>query len=447
MSTVTQAAQGQRSTVRRDIRALTGLRLVAAAWVVLFHFRSLLTPYLDEMPFVRPVIDGGWIGVELFFVLSGFVIALSYLDEVGRRPTPAVVGRFLWNRIARVWPAWAVVTVAMGAWIWVVRASGRDANVLAPHPDADLLTLARQLTMTQMWGRDDLLAASYVLPGWSISAEWLAYLAFPVLAVLLRPLRRLHPVVNLALAHAALLPLVLVAYRTGPLDWTQDWVLRIACGFTAGILLALGVRDLRRTDRVESWAHRVAWAAPVAVVLLSVWARWRGAGNPAVDFHGVAIVAFPALISALALTDRGPARWLSRPGVVHGGKVSYCLYLVHFVVLDVLLTVVWQSPQTRFVVSPKLLLLAPVAMAVSFGLSVGLHRLVEQPCQRLLVRLPERATWSRAGSVPPRRVSRRVHGLALGHGARAGRPRMSDVATARLHLGPVVPPRDTTAAR
>ena len=84
---------------------------------MLFHYRSMLGPYVDQVPFARPVLDGGWIGVELFFVLSGFVLARKYIDEVGRRPTPAVVLRFLWNRIARVWPAWAVVTVLMGACI------------------------------------------------------------------------------------------------------------------------------------------------------------------------------------------------------------------------------------------------------------------------------------------------------------------------------------------
>src|SRR3712207_6826712 len=70
---------------RSELRALTGLRIVAATWVVLFHFEGQLVPYVEQLPGVHAVLSAGWIGVELFFVLSGFVIARSYLDECGRR--------------------------------------------------------------------------------------------------------------------------------------------------------------------------------------------------------------------------------------------------------------------------------------------------------------------------------------------------------------------------
>ena len=416
---------------RGEIRSLTGLRAVAATWVVLFHFRSLLTPYLDQLPFVRPLLDAGWIGVELFFVLSGFVIARRYLDEVGARPTPAVVGRFLWNRVARVWPAWAVLTVIMGGCIWTLRATGRDADVLAAHPDADVVTMLRQLSMTQMWGEDDLIGASYLTPGWSISAEWLAYLAFPLLAVLFRRLRRLHPCVNFALAHVAIAPLVVISYRTGPLDSAQNWLLRIACAFTAGMLLALALRDLRTSSLLRAWAARLSWATPLFVVLVCAWATWRAGGDPEVDFHGVAVVVFPTLIAALAVTDRGAAAWLARPALVYGGRISYCLYLVHFAVLEMVLTVAWQRPESRFQLTPGLALLMPLLILVAFGLSAVLHHAVEEPCQRLLVSAP-------------RRFARRV---AQGHGSRrAGRspesrtiiPVTRDAATERFVPSPAM---------
>lgn len=94
-----------------EIRALTGLRLVAAAWVLLFHFSvtpgtvvgAVLAP-------LAPVLDTGPLGVDLFFVLSGFVIGLTYLDRLGAglRLRPAT--RFLWAGLCRIWPVYAVVT-------------------------------------------------------------------------------------------------------------------------------------------------------------------------------------------------------------------------------------------------------------------------------------------------------------------------------------------------
>ena len=66
---------------RGEIRQLTGLRIVAALWVVAFHF--MFTPgdaYTELLEPLRPVITTGALGVDLFYVLSGFVITLTYLD-------------------------------------------------------------------------------------------------------------------------------------------------------------------------------------------------------------------------------------------------------------------------------------------------------------------------------------------------------------------------------
>ncbi|MGY1726593.1 acyltransferase family protein [Geodermatophilus sp. SYSU D01062] len=375
---------------RRDIRALTGLRAVAATWVMLFHLQVFLYPYLDQVPFVLPLVRAGWTGVELFFVLSGFVITLSYGETMGGRPTPRRALRFVINRFARVWPAWAVVTVAMGGWIYLVRASGHDADVVGAHPDADLPTLLSQLTMTQMWGRTEHMGASYVGPGWSISAEWAAYLAFPVLIVALWWARRLPAAVLLVLAVAVMSPLSVDAFLHGTPDTQQHWALRITCGFTAGVLAALAVRRTERSDRTES----VAFAAQVSCVALIVtgtmWALWRRGDDLHVDYAGVIVVLFPALVAALAVTDRGPARWLSTSPLVYGGKISYCLYLVHFVMIDIAVALFWQDPAGRGTLTPGQALLLPLLVVVAFSTAAGLHHGVEEPARRLVLAAADR---------------------------------------------------------
>ncbi|MGY1594152.1 acyltransferase family protein [Geodermatophilus sp. SYSU D00708] len=376
-----------RSAPQRDIRALTGLRAVAATWVVLFHLLAFSGPYLAPFGAVQAIVRSGWVGVELFFVLSGFVIALAYLDRMGRRPRLRGTWDFLVSRFARVWPAWAVVTVVMGAFVYGLRSRGLDADVIAPHPDADLPELLRQLTMTQMWDRSALTGASFVPPGWSISAEWTAYLAFPLLALLASRLQRLPGLVLLLLSVAAMAPLSVTAFVLGTPDHDQNWVLRIACGFTAGILAALAVRRLRADARAERVAPAAVRGSVVCVVLGLLWGSWRQGGDWSVDYSATVVVVFPVLIAALSLSERGLARRLSSRPLVYGGRISYCLYLVHFPVVELVFTLPWQGQDERWVLTPGQALLTPVLVGLSFLGAAALHHGVEEPARRLVLRL------------------------------------------------------------
>ncbi len=377
---------------RSEIRALTGLRIVAAAWVVLFHFEGELMPYVDQLPVVHAVVSAGWIGVELFFVLSGFVIARSYLDECGRRWSTAGAGRFVANRFARVWPAWMAVTVVACAWLVVSPRLGLDPHVVSPHPPLDISVLLRQVTMTQMWGESSLVDVSYVPPGWSISAEWLAYLAFPLLALALRPMLRVHPAVALVLATAAMSPLALTSFLHGTDDIEMNWVLRIACSFVAGILASCAVARLEGAEGAERWGRRLTTAALVTTGVVLLWANWRTGQDLATGpefgkYAAVAVAVWPMLIAGLALGDGGPARFLSRDAMVYGGRVSYCLYLVHWVVRDIGMAVINRDPDGAGALSPGGALVTPVLVALCFVLAAGLHHGVEEPVRRRLVRL------------------------------------------------------------
>ena len=100
----------EKSVVRTgEIKALSGLRIVAAVWVVLFHFR----PWLEQVaPGFRsalaPVLNCGAQGVDLFFILSGFVLTWNYLDRMGESFSMRATLHFLWLRLARVWPVYLV---------------------------------------------------------------------------------------------------------------------------------------------------------------------------------------------------------------------------------------------------------------------------------------------------------------------------------------------------
>lgn len=102
-----------------EIKALTGLRIVAAVWVVLFHFRPILyeaAPDFTET--FAPVLDCGAQGVDLFFILSGFVLTWNYLDRMGPGWSTRATLHFLWLRLSRVWPVY-LVTLHLAA-LWVI---------------------------------------------------------------------------------------------------------------------------------------------------------------------------------------------------------------------------------------------------------------------------------------------------------------------------------------
>ena len=92
------------STSRRpSLPALTGLRAIAAGWVVLFHYRDDLLALVPGLAPLDTFMRAGYLGVDLFFPLSGFVLAYTYADRLG---SFSWVGSrdFIRNRFARVWP-------------------------------------------------------------------------------------------------------------------------------------------------------------------------------------------------------------------------------------------------------------------------------------------------------------------------------------------------------
>src|SRR5262249_41915181 len=117
---VTVLWSSARATLRamKDIRALTSFRGVAALWVLLFHLE------LEGRVFPAALKEGlavgrGYIAVDLFFVLSGFVMALTYTDSFRTRPFAAAYPDFLLRRVARVMPLNFAIVAVLVAIVWL----------------------------------------------------------------------------------------------------------------------------------------------------------------------------------------------------------------------------------------------------------------------------------------------------------------------------------------
>jgi peptidoglycan/LPS O-acetylase OafA/YrhL len=124
------AAAAPGPAARGELRGLTGLRIVAAVWVVLFHFHFTPLPGVAEVSAVLgPLIANGALGVDLFFVLSGFVIAYTYLEKLGPRLRAGATVRFVWARASRMWPLYALVFHLFGIWLVARLVLGTDPQI------------------------------------------------------------------------------------------------------------------------------------------------------------------------------------------------------------------------------------------------------------------------------------------------------------------------------
>jgi len=332
------------------IRQLTGIRFIAAAWVLLYHLQGPLnTLGLLVIPGLGDVMRVGRLGVDLFFGLSGFILTHTYLRRMG----PALRGRkaldFWWLRLARIYPVHLAMIVIAGL------AVVGQAKVTGDALDRDWLNpidLLKNIFLVQEWGANPNRGWNFV--AWSLSMDWLAYLIFPLLVLLLWVLhRRVSTPILVVLWLAAMSPIVYYGLSTSDSYYTNNWgsTYRILTEFTAGAITYLIVCRLLPGDSMQEPARprveRLATTMSVVLPLLVVAGAMILGNLPAAQppqlviegdaeplppyFHLLLVPLLIAWIGALALSRRGLSRWLSTRTLVLGGFISYSLYMTHLV--------------------------------------------------------------------------------------------------------------------
>ena len=289
-----------------DIRPLTSLRIAAALWVLVYHFRDHLGLDVDRLGLV----DKGYLGVDLFFILSGFILSHVYLSRVEEKRLN--YGSFLWARLSRIYPV-HLVTLAATVAIWLVAMKmGARFDPIAFDPKV----LPQHLLLIHAWGTTP--SVQWNFPSWSISAEWFAYLIFPLAGFLVLALRRAA-----WLAVALSLGLFFVMFwgveSNGlPLsEVTRLGIVRIIPAFLFGASLY----QLGRTVELP----RIAALAGAALAVL-----WIAVGS-SLHWSDAAIwPAFGLLIFSLAEASKtNPGGVMGAAALVYLGEVSYAVYMVH----------------------------------------------------------------------------------------------------------------------
>ncbi|CML98699.1 acyltransferase family protein [Mycobacterium tuberculosis] len=367
-----------------EIRALTGLRIVAAVWVVLFHFRPMLG---DASPGFRdalaPVLDCGAQGVDLFFILSGFVLTWNYLDRMGRSWSVRANLHFLWLRLGRGWPVYLVTLHLAAVWVIFTLHVGH-----VPSPEAGQLTAisyVRQILLVQLWFQPYFDGSSWDGPAWSISAEWLAYLLFGLLILVIFRMKHATRARGLMwLAFAASLPPVVLLLASGQFYTPWSWLPRIVTQFAAGALACAAVRRLRPTDRARRIAGYLSVLVGVAIVgILYLLHAHPLAGVE--DSGGVVDVLFVPLVISLAIGVGSLPALLSTRLMVFGGQISFCLYMVHELVHTAW---GWAVQQYELALQDQPWKWNVVGLlAIALGAAILLYHFVEEPGRRWMRRM------------------------------------------------------------
>jgi len=327
---------------------IDALRGIAACAVMLYHFTGGdLRPGLESLlgHVVLRAWHHGWLGVQVFFVLSGFVIANTIGD---RSITPGDAARFALRRQVRLDPPYWVAIAFAVVVPWIVSAMGFHGR-----PPPPLHVIGAHLLYLQ-----GLLRLPTIQPiFWTLAIEVQFYMVFVVALALLR------------YAPKAAIPWVVMASALPSLDAGMHWRFLHGWFIPHWYLFALGASTYWVTKRRLPLAPHLALAA---------WVAWQGVHFDRLEpLGGVAT----ALLLTAAGRVGGLETWLRARWLQFVGRVSYGVYLLHPLA----------GAQARWHVGvhvnvrsgPGALAVLVAAIAFTMVLAWALHRWVEAPAMRL----------------------------------------------------------------
>jgi peptidoglycan/LPS O-acetylase OafA/YrhL len=352
--------------------ALTSIRFVLALGVVLFHYQL---QWSWDLASVTGVLERSRLGVDVFFILSGFVLTHAYRREL--EAGTLHYARFLTARIARIYPAHLAVIAFVLMMVGAASLMGAEFDRSFYNP-AGLVTT---LLLVHAWA-PDWIVAEWNGPSWSLSAEWFAYLAFPLFAWIGLKLRE-RPLALIALSLAVFLGLdrlYQAAFSDSVVHAEANLgALRIIPEFLYGIgLYRLG--------------QRLAPGRAQAIgAVLASGALLLGLMHFQADDRLIVAAAGPLVLSLALLSKAAADGALAKPYMMAAGEASYALYLVHMPAL-----IAWKGVVSALFdrsSSYDLARLEVVALLVlTIAAAFALHYLVERPA-RIWIRDWSETRW------------------------------------------------------
>jgi peptidoglycan/LPS O-acetylase OafA/YrhL len=356
------------SAVPKHVREIDGLRALAIWMVFAGH---LLTTYRSSaaspgMHALFVVADHGWLGVDLFFVLSGFLITGILLKTRGRS-TGAYFKQFYIRRAARILPLYFLVLLVLLA---LYQGQYGVYFAYCALMSANLAHLFPSIRIPDAAG-----------PFWSLAVEEQFYLVWPWLVLWLAS--RSLKLVTIGLLIIEPVLRVVVPAPILFLPWFR------CDGLAMGALIAIWF---------ASWDGDRSRARTFALTILGVVVALTVAGLPFGILHdGIAGTALritqgvllfgAALVAAVAFSGNRSLAFLRSPVLATTALLSYCLYLIHKPLIDAFAHVVGPMPWFMALAPlPAFLIRAVVALGAAYTLAALSRKYLEAPFLRLAAR-------------------------------------------------------------
>jgi peptidoglycan/LPS O-acetylase OafA/YrhL len=295
---------------RSRYRALDGYRFIAASLVVLYHYNG---DFGLGIECVTPLVNSLSVMVDFFFVLSGFVIALTYAEAMSNLRD---YGDFLRRRLVRILPLHLAVLFTFVGLVLAFKLGLLPAN----HPEIlDLKALPANGLLLHAWGVVGHL--SFNSPSWSVSAEWLAYLVFPLFLMLSR---RLSLAANLAIVIGSIAAMTLWRNAVGLREWneaTYDFgALRALPTFFLGVVCSVLLESSPRLFRAPWLAVHFLFLSAVITLHFELPRELT-----------IALLALVVLFAAAAERNNKPSLMMTE-FMAGLGDTSYAVYMIHILI-------------------------------------------------------------------------------------------------------------------
>ena len=342
------------------LKPLTSLRFFAALWVILYT-------YIHELNGAVGIglLNKGYLGVDLFFILSGFILSYVYLEAFGKGRFD--YAQFVNHRLARIYP----LHIATLAFTLLLVGIAALKGVELDRNAANWAALPAHLLLMQAWGAAP--TASFNHPSWSISAEWFAYLSFPAVAALEWRLRA-RPMLAVGLAIGFLAGLYAVFEAVAGFSLTHatfQWgALRIVPCFLYGSALYLAWRS--GAVAKPGLALLGAFIASLTVILAASFSQ----------SDAVIVIALGLLVLSIAGFGQTGEGIMSNRILVYLGEISFATYMIYVPWKWIYLKAINALMGSERAPLPVIWWL--VGLVALVPLSMLAHHLIERPFRRIL---------------------------------------------------------------
>jgi peptidoglycan/LPS O-acetylase OafA/YrhL len=300
-----------------EIKSLTGVRGLAAVYVIIFHWYAVLF-HKKPQPinhYLSVFISHGYLSVDLFFVLSSFLLSLTSAAHFNNHLLKDDYKAFMYKRFCRIFPLYTVVTLLY----FFIFHFGEFESLI--------------VNLTLLQGIFSFANNSLISPGWSLTNEWVIYFFFPIAFYLIWKIRNKAWILVLA---SIIIFILISIFRNNFLNWGNAYSLRNMHGFNPVIIFTRGPSSFLRT--IAAYLLGIfAWLGFERIKKRAVFLKYAAIFLFVLMFFKktdiLIILSMPFFI--VYITERNIInRFLSSKVVYFLGLISYSLYVNHYLFID-----------------------------------------------------------------------------------------------------------------